>query len=133
VDFSVPVYVTTKMLDLEEINMHEQVERFLKSLRIPDLFEELEAAFLQSNDENFAGTDSFPQYELFAPFADWEFKGGRCQKKVQVRASQCVERTLQYLRTFSSPWDYQSMEFRNPIIPNPFSQVYETESMGEAT
>jgi len=45
IDFSVAVYVPAKMLDLEEINMNEHVERFLKSLRIPDLFEELDAAF----------------------------------------------------------------------------------------
>ena len=102
------------MLDLEEINMNQQVERFLKSLRIPDLFEELEVAFLQINDENFAGIDSFPQYELFAPFADWEFKDGRCQKKVQVRASQCIERTLQYLRTFSSPGIIKSWNLEIP-------------------
>lgn len=121
IDFYVAVYVSAKMLDLEEINMNELVEHFLKSLRIPDLFEELDTAFLQQVDENFVATDSFPQYELFQPFADWEIKNGRCQKKVQVRASQCIERTLQYLRTFSEPWDYQSMEFRNPIVPNPFS------------
>lgn len=58
------------MLDLEAVNMNGLVERFLKALRIPDLFEEIEATFLQQPDENFVSTDSFPQYELFQPFAD---------------------------------------------------------------
>ena len=133
IDFSVAVYVSAKMLDLEEVNMNGLVERFLKSLRIPDLFEEIEAAYLQQPDENFASTDSFPQYELFQPFADWEIKDGRCRKKVQLRASQCVLKTLQYLRTFADPWDYHSMEFRLPIEPNPFAQLYGIDSMQEST
>jgi len=124
IDFSFAVYTSAKMLDLDEINIIERVGGFLKSLRIPDLFEELDAAFLQRNDENFAGTYSFPRYELFEPFVDWEIKDGRFQKKPHTRASQCVERTLQYLRTFSTPWDYQSLEFRNPIVPNPFAHLY---------
>jgi len=48
------------------------------SLRIPDIFEELEASFLQRNDENYAPNDTFPQYENFA---DWEIKRGFCRKK----------------------------------------------------
>lgn len=132
IDFSLAVYTSAKMLDLDEINMNEGVQRFLTSLRIPDLFEEIDAAFLQRNDENYVGTDSFPQYELFEPFADWEIKNGRCTKKPQVRASQCVEITLQYLRTFSTPWDYQSLEFINPIVPNPFAQIYGPERLDES-
>ena len=81
----------------------------MRSLRIPDLFEEIDVAFLQRNDENFAGIDSFPQYELFEPFADWEIKNGCYRNKPQMRASQCVERTLQYLGAVSAPWDYQSL------------------------
>ena len=65
IEFSLAVYTSAKMMDLDEINMNDRVERFLRSLRIPDLFDEIEAAFLQRNDEKFAGTDSFPQYELF--------------------------------------------------------------------
>ena len=133
IDFSVAVFVSAKMLDLEEVNMNEGVLKFLQSLRIPDLFEELDAAFLQQPEENFVSTDSFPRYELFQPFADWEIKNSRCQKKVQLRASQCVMRTLQYLKTFTEPWDYQSMEFRNPIEPNPFAQMYGTDSVLEST
>jgi len=112
------------MLDLEEINMTEGVQRFLVSLRIPDLFEELEAAFLQRPDENYAAIDSFPQYELFQPSADWEIKNGRCQKEMCVRSSQCVERSLQYLRTFLAPWDHHSLEFRKSVEPNPFAQLF---------
>jgi len=41
-----------------------------------------------------------------------------------MRASRCIERTLQYLRTFSTPWDYQCLVFRNPIVPNPLAQLY---------
>lgn len=133
IDFSVAIYVSAKMLDLAEVNMNGLVERFLKTLRIPDLFEEIEAAYLQQPDENFVSTDSFPQYESFQPFADWEVKHGRCQKKIQVRASQCVMRTLQYLRTFTEPWDYQSMEFRKPIDPNPFAQMYGKDSILQST
>lgn len=87
IDFSFAIYTSAKMLDLDEINITERVGRFLKSLRILDLFEEIDAAFLQRNDENFAGTDSFPQYELFEPFADWEIKNGCCRKKPQVSFS----------------------------------------------
>lgn len=129
VDFSLSVFTSAKMLDLEEINMTEGVPKFLLSLRIPDLFEELEAAFLQRNDENYAGTDSFPQYELFYPFADWEIKNGKFQKKLLVRSSQCIEITLQYLHIFSAPWDYHSLEFRKPVEPNPFSQLFCSESL----
>ena len=74
-DFSLAVYTTAKMLDIDKINMSEKVERFLKTMRIPDLFDELEAAYIQRNDEHFEGTDTFPQFELFETFADWEFKG----------------------------------------------------------
>ena len=121
IDFYFVVYTSAKMVDLDEINMTERVGMFLKALRILDLFEELDVAFLQRNDEKFVGIDSFPQYELFEPFVDWEIKNGHRQKKPQRRASQCVERTLQYLRTFSTPWDYKSLEFINHIIPNPFA------------
>lgn len=132
IDFLVAVYFMEKMLDLEEVNIEEGVLRFLQSLRIPDLFEELDATFRQQPDESFISTYSFPQYELFQPFADQEIRNGRCQKKVQLRASQIVERMLQYLRTFTEPWDYQSMEFRNPIEPNLFAQMYGRESVLES-
>ena len=49
-----------------------------------------------------------------------------------MRASQCVERTLQYLRTFSTPWDYQSLELIYPISPNPFAQIYGPERIYES-
>ena len=58
--FSFAIYTSTKMLDFDEINMNEKFEIFLTYLRILDLFEELEAVFLQRNDENFVSTDSFP-------------------------------------------------------------------------
>ena len=28
------------------------------------------------------------------------------------------------MRTFSTPWSYKNLELRDPIVPNPFSQLY---------
>ena len=60
VDFSFAIYSNAKMLDIEEINIHDLVERFLISLQIPDLFDEMEAAYLQSSTEYFESTHTFP-------------------------------------------------------------------------
>jgi len=38
---------------------------------------------------------------------------------------------LQYLRTFSSPWDYHSLKLRESITPNPFAQVFGHERIRE--
>ena len=111
VDFALSIYTGAQMLDLEAIPIKADLERYLRLLRIPNIFEELEASFFQRNDENYAPNDTFPQYEIFENFADWEIKGGFCIKNPSTRTSQCVQRTLQYLRTFSSPWDYQSLSF----------------------
>jgi len=48
-----------------------------------------------------------------------------------MRSSQCVQITLQYLRTFSSPWDYQSLRLGEEISPNPFTQIFCHEIIGE--
>lgn len=54
---------------------------------------------------------------------------GFCIKKQTIRTSQCVQRTLQYLRTFSSPWDCYSIRLREILLPNPFAQVFCHENM----
>ena len=108
------------MLDLEAIPIKSNLEKCLLSLKISDIFEELETYFLQRFDENYAPNDTFPQYEIFENFADWEIKEGFYKKKPSTRTSQCIQRTLQYLRSFSSPWDYQSLQFREIISLKPF-------------
>lgn len=61
VDFALSIYIA-QMLDLEAIPIKVDLERYLRSLRIPDIFEALEASFLQRNDENYAPSDTFPQF-----------------------------------------------------------------------
>lgn len=94
VDFALSIYTGAKILDLEEIPIKEELTKFLVSLKIPDIFEELEASFLQRVDENYAVTDTFPQYEIFKNFADWEIREGMCRKKQVTRISQCIQRSL---------------------------------------
>ena len=111
-------------MDLDDVNIKTKVGQFLQTLRILDLFEEMEASYLQRRDLDYMHSDTFPQYEIFEPFADWEIKNGYCKKKQVERQSQCVERTLQYIKIFSTPWNFNSPELRNVIEPNPFSQVF---------
>lgn len=59
------IFTGAKILDLEEIPIKEEMKKYLVSSRIPDIFEELESCFLQRIDENYANTDTFPQYEIF--------------------------------------------------------------------
>jgi len=120
VDFALSIYTGAKILDLEEIPIKEELIKFLVSLKILDIFEELEASFLQRVDENYAVTDRFPQYEIFENFADWEIKGV-CRKIQVTRVSQCIQRSVQYLRTFAFPWDFHSLRLRKSIDPNPFA------------
>jgi len=103
IDFSLGIYTGAQILDLEAIPIKRELEKYLLSLKIPDIFKELEAYFLQRFDENYAANDTFPQYEIFENFVDWEIKEGFCRKRPSIRTSQCIQRTLQYLRTFSSP------------------------------
>ena len=76
VDFSLAIFTGAKMLDLEDIHIKQEFVKYLWTLRIPDIFDELDAAYLQRIDENYAGTDTFPQYEIFENFADWEIQEG---------------------------------------------------------
>lgn len=84
----------------------------------------MEASYLQRRDLDYIHLDTFPQYEIFEPFVDWEIKDGYCNKKQIEIKSQCVERTLQYIKIFSMPWDFNSLEIRNAIEPNLFSHVF---------
>ena len=131
IDFVVTIFTRAKILDLETIPFKPEVEKYILSLKIPDIFEELEASFLQRIDENYAANDTFPQYEIFEGFADWEIKDGFCRKKPTTRISQCIQRTMQYLRALSSPWDYHSLRLRESINPNPFAQVISHERIRE--
>ena len=130
VDFAFSLFTGAKILDLEEIPIKEEMVKYLVSLKIPDIFEELESAFLQRIDENYANTDSFPQYEIFEGFADWEIRGAKCTKIPSTRISQCIQRTVQYLKTFSYPWDFHSLRIRDNIEPNPFNQIFSYEKIG---
>lgn len=121
IDFTLSIFTGAKLMDLEEIHIKRELENFIVSLKILDIFEELEASFLQRYDENYAVSDTFPQYEIFEGFADWEIRGGFCRKKPTTRVSQCIQRTLHYLRTFSYPWDFHSLRLRESIDPNPFA------------
>ena len=60
VDFSLAIFTGAKMLDLEYIQIKKYLLKYLWTLRIPDIFDELNAAYLQRIDENYAGTDTFP-------------------------------------------------------------------------
>lgn len=94
VDFALSLFTGAKILDLEEIPIKEEMIKYLLSLRIPDIFEELESSFLQRIDENYANTDTFPQYEIFENFADWRIQEGECRKIQVSRVSQCIQRSL---------------------------------------
>lgn len=83
VDFSLSIFTGAKLMVLEEIPIKQELEKFIVSLKIPDIFEELEASFLQRYDENYVVSDTFPQYEIFEGFADWEIRGGVCRKKLR--------------------------------------------------
>ena len=50
VDFALSLFTGAKILDLEEIPMTEDMIKYLVSLKIPDIFEELKASFLQRID-----------------------------------------------------------------------------------
>jgi len=76
IDFGLSIFTREKILDLEAILFKLEVEKYILSLKIPDIFEELEASFLQKFDENYAPNDTFPQYEIFEGFASWEIKDG---------------------------------------------------------
>jgi len=65
IDFALSIFTGAKLMDLEEIPIKTEVEKFMLSLKIPDIFEELEASFLQRYDENYAVSDTFHQYEIF--------------------------------------------------------------------
>lgn len=104
IDFCLGIFTEAKILDLETIPFKPKIEKYILSLKIPDIFEELEADFLQRFDKNYAPNDTFPQYEIFEGFSAWEIKDGFCRKNPTTRISQCIQRTLQYLKTFSSPW-----------------------------
>ena len=82
VDFALSVFVGARMLELDMVATRREVGLFSISLRIPDFLGELSAAYLQNPYENYAAGHTFPQYEIFEDFADWEFKNGRCQKVV---------------------------------------------------
>ena len=124
IDFALSIFTGEKILDLETFPFKPEVEKYIISLKIPNIFEELDASFQQRFDENYAPNDTSPQYEIFEGFADWEIKDGSCRKKPTTRISQCIQRTLQYLKTFSSPWDCHSLRLRESITPNPFAQVF---------
>jgi len=62
IDFAFSLFTGAKVLDLEEVPIKEEMIKYLVSLRIPDTFEELESSFLQRIDDNYANTDTFPQY-----------------------------------------------------------------------
>lgn len=94
VDFAPSLFTGAKILDLEEIPIKEEMIKYMLSLRIPDIFEELESSFLQRIDENYANTDTFPQYEIFENFADWRIQEGECRKIQVTRVSQCIQRSL---------------------------------------
>nr|AXB54821.1 polyprotein [Pinus nigra virus 1] len=130
VDFAFTLFTGAKVLDLEEIPIEEPMIKYLVSLKIPDIFEEIESAYLQRIDENYANTDSFPQYEIFENFADWKIQGGECRKTQVTRVSQCIQRTVQYLKTYAYAWDFHSLRMRDNIEPNPFSQVFSHEKIG---
>lgn len=83
VDFSLGIFTEAKILDPETIQVHDNIERYILSLRIPDIFDELEASFLQRFDENYAANDTFPQYEIFENFADWEIREDLCRRNKQ--------------------------------------------------
>ena len=46
---------------------------------------------------------------------------------VTERISQCVERTLMYIKCYGVPWDFQSSEIQEVISPDPLMQLYTTE------
>lgn len=117
-------------MDLEEVPIKEEMIKYLVSLRIPDIFEELKSSFLQRIDENYANTDTFPQYEIFENFTDWQIQGGECRKIQVTRVSQCIQRSVQYLKTCAYPWDFHSLRIGDNIEPNPFSQVFSHERIG---
>ena len=75
------------MLELDMVATRREVGLFLISLRIIDFLKELSTMYLQNPNENYAAGHTFPQYEIFEDFADWEFKNGKCQKVVSERIS----------------------------------------------
>lgn len=86
-EFSLSIYTGEKLMDLKEIPIKNKLEKFIVSLKIPDIFEELEPSFLHRYDENYVVSDTFLQYEIFEEFDDWEIKGGLCRKNPTTRVS----------------------------------------------
>ena len=46
---------------------------------------------------------------------------------VTERISQCIERTLMYIKCYGVPWDFQSTEIQEVISPDPLMQLYTAE------